>query len=233
MIFVRMIRCTKKTVMEDINEENSKELKRRASTEHDIYSDLMHLYYCKNQFDSHLTFNFLSFCFARALHYSPELAEAIEAFSNMLRNSLYTKPEIAVPLAQEIKNIRDYVEIQRRISSAIFAEIEVKGNIQSNYIFPFLLIGFVENAFKHGNVADKRHPLKIGLEATCSNVVFVVENRKATPGNRRSEGVGFQNTQRMLEYHYQGKYQLEVEDTEFAYWTKLTLQIQEDTTLLL
>ncbi len=211
--------------MDDINKGSSKELRKRASTEYDVYSDLMHLYYCKNQFDSHLTFNFLSFCFAKALHYSPELAEAIEAFSNMLRSSLYTKPEAAVPLAQEIKSIRDYVEIQRRISSAIFAEIEVRGDIQSIYIYPFLLIGFVENAFKHGNVADKQHPLKIFLEATSGSIVFAVWNKKTTSVSGRSGGIGFQNTQMMLEFHYQGKYQLEVENTESAHCTKLTLRI--------
>ena len=60
------------------------------------------LNFLKNQFNSHITFNFLSYCYSKIHQKQPETAESIGIFSDMLRYTLQSKPEETASLDNEI-----------------------------------------------------------------------------------------------------------------------------------
>lgn len=183
------------------------------------------LNFLKNQFNSHITFNFLNFCYSHVHKSSPDAAEAIEMFSDMLRYTLSVKPNEKIALNKEINYISDFIELQKLLSDKVYAEFEVEGKIAGQKILPRILINFVENAFKHGLVNDSEKPVKIKLRLLDNELEFSVKNYISHQKNVMNTGVGQDNIQQVLELYYKDKYTLDIEQTDTFYTCFLTLGI--------
>lgn len=71
--------------------------------------------FLKNQFHSHLTFNFLNFCYYKIQGISSVTADSVEDFANMLRYSLKSKSDHLVLLDEEINYVKNYILFKKRI----------------------------------------------------------------------------------------------------------------------
>ena len=90
-----------------------------------------------------------------------------------------------------------------------------------------LLITFVENLFKYGDVNDPLHPAKIKVNFLEDELHFHTYNRKKTGvTNMISSGIGLANVKKRLALAYgNNKYQLLIDDKDEFYTVDLTLKL--------
>ncbi len=181
--------------------------------------------FLKNQFNPHITFNFLTFCYSRVHKTSETAATAIMIFSDMLRYSLFVKPDEEVSLRKEIEYLENFISIQKCLTIEVDVNFKYEGCIDVKSILPRILITFVENAFKHGQINNRMRPIEIHLFAKEECIVFTASNKKNKERKILSPEIGHQNVKEMLDSFYKGSYSLEVRDLESDYYSELTLTI--------
>jgi two-component system, LytTR family, sensor kinase len=108
------------------------------------------LNFLKNQFNSHITFNFLNYCYSKIHKLLPEVAESIGLYSEVLRYSLETNPQDKIPLKSEITHFSDYIDLQELSNLNVKASFKCEGEIEGKYIFPRILISILEIIFNWG-----------------------------------------------------------------------------------
>jgi two-component system LytT family sensor kinase len=179
----------------------------------------------KNQFNSHITLNFLNYCYRYLQNTSKEGSDAIELFSNMLRYSLSNKSDELVTVKNEIEYISNFITLQQHLNKAVQVKFSVIGNYTDQYIFPRILINFIENAFKHGETFSTENPINIKLDTTLSNSIKLeVKNIKKSEGRFSiSTGIGNNNVKHQLELFYKNKYELKIDNNDETYLCQLVL----------
>jgi hypothetical protein len=181
--------------------------------------------FMRNQFNSRLTFDFLDYCNHNIKPHSPETAESVALFSDMLKYTLQTQPNEKVPLQSEITYIENFISIQKLLSSNVYVNFSCKGNTNGIQIIPRILITFVENGFKHGTYNNNQYPLEINLEIENNHLLFKVKN-KINPNKKViSSHTGLANVQQALELHYAGNFELYTREEEGFYYAELTLSV--------
>jgi two-component system, LytTR family, sensor kinase len=184
------------------------------------------LNFLKNQFNSHITFNFLNYCYSKIHLLSHDTAEAIDIFSDMLRYSLRLTPGTEVPMEKEIEYIRNFIALQKLLSSAVYVNFDCHGDFREKRILPCVLITFVENAFTHGEYNNSAVPINISLAANDASVLLAVSNKKRV--NKKPDGtkIGITNVKQLLQLHYENRYQLTIEDSPNNYNCTLALSLR-------
>jgi two-component system LytT family sensor kinase len=115
------------------------------------------LKFLKSQFNPHFLFNTINSIFVLINKDPRKASDALAKFSDLLRYQLYECNEPLITLDQELAYLENFVTLQRLRQEEI---IEVKfSNLSARehslMIAPFMLMPFVENAFKH--VSRNRH----------------------------------------------------------------------------
>lgn len=164
----------------------------------------------KNQFNSHIIFNFLNYCFSHIHKDSKEGADAIEMFSNMLTYTLDSDPNKLVLLQKEIEHITSYINLQKILYKDIHVDFQVDGDPENNYIIPRILINFIENAFKHGESQSQEYPINIKLKSRNNLIELIVSNKKRkstiNKTNIETTGIGNLNVFKQLQLLYKDNY---------------------------
>ncbi len=182
--------------------------------------------FLKNQFNSHITFNFLNYCYSRIHKNSIETAEAIEVFARMLRYSLNNKVYEKVLLKKEIEYIEDFITLQKLLSNYANINFCILGEDNNSiYILPRILIVFVENAFKHGDLHSIENPITIQLYSSTEYIEFKVTNKKNKHKIAEVSGIGHSNLKQQLELQYKNKYILEIDDNNTSYSSNFKLML--------
>jgi two-component system LytT family sensor kinase len=180
----------------------------------------------KNQINPHFLHNTLSFLYTKSLNYSADLADAIFRLSEMMRYALEESTEDGkVSLSREIMHLQHFIRIhQLRYENKLHVNLNVQGNSDCFKIMPLLLITFVENAFKHGDLNDALHPVSIFVETNMNSIHFTSANKKYQGIKERSSGIGLENIKRRLDLTYPGQYELRIKDNidSFEVFLKLT-----------
>ena len=177
------------------------------------------LVYLKKQIHPHFLFNTLNTIYGFALKQSNETPEIILKLSNLLDYILYQVSKPKVSLKEELSHVKEYIDLERiRFQDTLkvtFISNSIDDDIQ---IAPMLLIPFVENAFKHGNMIDGF--LNIQIEATFNDDIlfFNVKNSVKQHGLINSApGIGLENIRKRLSILYENRYNLEISQTENWY----------------
>ena len=137
---------------------------------------------------------------------------------------LYESNVEKINLETEVKYLRNFIELQKmRYSKQIFVDFEVVGDLHTQEVAPLLLISFVENAFKHGEVNDEHNPLKISLLVSQNKLNFTVLNHKKNQNKDEIGGVGLENVNRRLQLIYPNQHSLEVQDSDKNYNCELNI----------
>lgn len=184
------------------------------------------LKFLKSQINPHFLFNTLNNLYALSLQKSDKAPEMILKLSEMMRYLLYESNEKMVPLANEIRCMENYIELERiRQDERTRIQLEINCKENGKMIAPLLFIPFLENSFKHGvNSAIEAGWIHIRLDEKDGALFFEVENNKpAKPMKKGSEnGIGLQNVKRRLELIYPQKHELTISDTDY-YKTNLKI----------
>lgn len=184
--------------------------------------------YLKNQINPHFLFNTLNFFYDQIRNCSASAAEGILLLSSIMRYALKdSEPNSKVMLQDEVKHLHNFIAInQLRFNNRLQVKFEVIGNLHFRMIIPLLLITFVENCFKYGELFDPQHPLILRLEVDNDSLVFYSYNKKKVgPVEVASNGVGLVNTKKRLDLVYKDRYTMEVTDDNNAYATTLKISL--------
>ena len=180
------------------------------------------LVFLKSQFDPHFLYNTLNYFYAETRKSSKKVAEGIMKLSDILRYSLRESPDNRVPVLEEVHYLKNYIDIhQLRFSEKLSVQFTVEGALEEKRILPLVLISFVENAFKHGDLFSPTVPLLICLSASKEKIRFFVQNKKGSDKNLSSTGVGLDNVKRRLDLAYQEQHELTITEDDKMFTCEL------------
>ncbi len=183
------------------------------------------LAFLKFQFNPHFLYNTLNYFYAETSDVSEKVADGILKLSDILRYSLRESLDNKVALTDEIHFLENFIDIhQLRFNNCLHIHFQVEGKVEQQRILPLVLISFVENALKHGNLTDPAAPLVIQLTVCDANIQFYVKNKKSKQHREMvSTGLGLANVQRRLAIAYPAQHQLSIEEDETFYTCQLLI----------
>jgi len=191
------------------------------------------LKFLKYQFNPHFLFNSINSIFF-LIHKNPDMASAsLAKFSELLRHQLYESNDNLILLKKEVDYLENFIELEKLRQSP---NLETQFEIEDSYsprlgIAPFILMTFVENAFKHVS-KHKEQPnwIKMDLEVDNMTLKMSIANSRAANDSQQAihyGGIGLKNVQRRLDLLYPGQHQLDIQQTEEDFRVNLELQLAE------
>ncbi len=216
--FVNLLNYNSKTVSR-----NKELLNKILATQLQLKEQELH--YLKRQIHPHFLFNTLNTIYGFALKQSKQTPEIILKLSNLLDYILYQVNKPKVSLKEEVLHIQEYIELEKirfqDTLKVVFNSDQINEEIQ---IAPMLLIPFVENAFKHGNLVDGFLEIVVNVEVKNNQLSFFMKNsiNEYDSINEKS-GIGLENIRKRLELNYSNNYQLTNEIAGAWYIVNLTV----------
>lgn len=184
------------------------------------------LAFLRSQLNPHFLFNTLHYLHTRAFKVDTELADSILQLADLLRSSLHTARKDTIPISEEVSLLHTYINLQKkRFEDQIQVVFTVEGQDLSARVEPLLLLPFVENAFKHGQLKAADVPLKIKLRVLPDRLYFHCSNRVGKGSVDHISGIGVANIRRRLELKYPQKHQLQITSEEDIFLVTLILQL--------
>lgn len=183
------------------------------------------LHYLKMQIHPHFLFNTLNTIYGFAIKQSKQTPEIILMLSNLLDYILYQVDKPKVSLREEVLHIKEYIELEKirfqDTLKVIFTSDEIDKKME---IAPMLLIPFVENAFKHGNIAKGFLKVEIKVTVTKNQLDFSIRNTVLNHDTKNGKtGIGLENIKKRLDLHYNKNYKLKTENKDNWYSVNLTI----------
>lgn len=192
------------------------------------------LRFLKSQTNPHFLFNTLNNIYALARKKSDATAETVLKLSKLLRFMLYEAENASIPIAEELRMIESYIELEKiRYSDKL--EISYTHSIDNNSqpIAPLILLPFIENAFKHG-AGESRFDSFIHIEIFlhAGQLRFMIENSNSTQvaPKKSIEKIGLSNITRQLELLYPG-HELTITNADDRFKVLLNLNLHTYATL--
>jgi len=184
------------------------------------------LAFLKSQINPHFLFNALNFLYAQVYPHSENAAKGILLLADTMRYALHEDSNGKVMLEQEIQHLKNYIALnQLRFNNQLQVDFRLSGPTHFLLILPLVLITFVENCFKHGELADPADPLLIELRVVQSRLTFYTRNKKRLGPKEKSTGIGLANTRKRLELLYPNRYTLHVDDEPLHYTCTLSIDL--------
>jgi len=169
------------------------------------------LNFLKNQFNSHITFNFLNYCYSKIHQKQPQTAESVALFSDILRYSLEAKSEEKVLLSDEIANTENFIHLQKLLNPNVHAQFNYESET-GFYILPRILITLVEIAFKHRTNKNSQFHIDIDLKVANNELVFTIKNKVDADIDMANNLIDIGNVTQMLSLYDNNNYQLTKEE---------------------
>jgi len=187
------------------------------------------LKFLKTQLSPHFIFNTLNNIYSLVKQGHKNAAPMLAKLSTVLRYILYDSSQEKVFLEKETTTIKEYIELQLlRKPKSENIDFYKEGSISDMRIAPLLLLSFVENCFKHGNI-DKSKDAWIKISCIADEgkmLIFTTENSKeGQRGRHVGNGLGNENVKRQLDLYYPDKHQLEVVEGDDVFKIKLSLNL--------
>lgn len=194
------------------------------------------LKFLRSQFNPHFLFNTINSIFV-LIHKNPMMAsESLAKFSDILRYQLYECNEHQIPLTQELNYLENFIELQRlrqdhdNVDLTLDYAVAHTGNLE---IAPFVLMPFVENAFKHvSQRRDHSNWITLNLSLAGEDLLLTVSNSTSAEHSGTAEfihygGIGLKNVQRRLDLLYPGKHSLTITHADGVFRVMLTVRLHE------
>jgi len=184
------------------------------------------LNYLKRQIHPHFLFNTLNTIYGFALKQSKQTPEIILKLSNLLDYILYQVNKPLVSLKEEVLHIKEYIELERiRFQDTLRVEFNTSDINENIQVAPMLLIPFVENAFKHGNLVDGFLHIAIQINVDNNCLEFAVANSFVEQDEEQQNGgLGLVNIRKRLDLNYPDNYELHYDIKDNCYNTKLLIR---------
>ncbi len=168
----------------------------------------------KSQMNPHFLMNTLNNLYSLVYQGSSKASDAVLKLSDIMRYMLYDTKADKVPLENEIKYLRSFIELQMlRFKNQELVKFDTSGDVSGRMVAPMLFIPFVENAFKHGNKNLPGMGISILLKVETGKLIFEVDNLKVQGEIQKDKesGIGLENVQKRLGIQYPEKHVLKIE----------------------
>ena len=183
------------------------------------------LNYLKMQIHPHFLFNTLNTLYGFALKKSDDTPEMILKLSNLLDYLLYQSDKPLVSLQEEINHIEDYVALEKmRFSDILDISLDFENIKNTAQVAPMLLIPFVENSFKHGQIINQKLSIHMYLKCIDNEIHFSIKNSIHTFTENDKNGIGLNNIKKRLSLVYKDDHELKISKDQNWYIVELTLK---------
>lgn len=190
------------------------------------------LNFLKAQINPHFLFNSINSVYVLIDEDKKLASQTLLKFSGLLRYQLYDCTNDQMPLERELEFLKDYVDLEI-IRSGSDVEITFDAEPGADYlkIAPFILVPFVENAFKHRSHRKSGNYVRINITVKEDTLHVSVVNTfdDTISDTTHYGGIGLQNVQRRLQLLYPGEHTLKIEQHNGIYCVNLQLKLHEDT----
>lgn len=185
------------------------------------------LKFLRNQTNPHFLFNTLNNIYALARKKSDDAPDAIMRLSKLLRFMLYETTRPLITLADEVRMLEDYIDLESmRYSNRLTVSFTKDMDNEKASVSPLLLLPFVENAFKHG-AGESRFASYIQLDIKLREgiLTFSAKNTKEKncPDVEQTR-IGLNNVKRQLELLYK-EYDLRIKDEDSVFIVCLEINL--------
>ena len=160
-------------------------------------------------------------------------SDSLAKFSELLRHQLYECNDQQIALDKEIAYLQNFIELEKlRQNENLTINVNMDQAVHPDMgIAPFILMTFVENAFKHVS-RDKNGAgwIDINLSVRGTQLYFSVGNSASTDAGAEVinyGGIGLTNVKRRLELIYPGEYHLDIRLDAETFVIKLELQLSQ------
>lgn len=214
---------TIKLLKNRIQEERRSELAEKDKLETELK-------FLKHQFNPHFLFNSINSIFI-LIRKNPNLASsALAKFSDLLRHQLYECNDQQIPLSKEIGYLSNFIGLEKLRQSQSLKVVFEADDFYADHlgIAPFILMTFIENAFKHvSNDLAGNATIDIRISIHQQLLEMTVTNTIAEVLAPKVGGLGLQNAKRRLHLIYPGQHLLNVTETKSLYSVSLRLTLKE------
>ncbi len=180
----------------------------------------------KAQISPHFLFNSLNNIYSLCVSKSDEAPEMVEKLSDILRYLIYEGRQNRVPLSHELDMLKNYFEMQKmkKVKGGDNVEFSAEiGNVDLK-IAPLMLINFVENAFKHGDVQTNIEGyVRLNAKVSDGKLHFSISNSHRKKLN--DSGIGMENVKKQLELAYPDTHHLNINIGDNNFSVELEIQL--------
>lgn len=186
----------------------------------------------RQRFNPHFLFNAFNSLYSMSLQNHPRTSEIILKLSGMMRYLTDDTQIERVKLNKELQFIEQYIAIEKiRFGEHSNIQFMVEGDTSTKLIDPLLLIGFVENAFKHGFYTNNENAfvhiktivLNNWLEFNVTNSI----DKKPFWEDEDRKGKGLELVKKRLQLSYPDTHSLELEEDVTVYRVKLKIELEQ------
>jgi two-component system, LytTR family, sensor kinase len=185
------------------------------------------LQYLKAQVNPHFLFNAINSVYFLIKKDADAAAATLIKLSDLLRFQLYDCSDEKIAIEKEVEYLNNFVALEKiRKGDKIKVDLLASTELQGFQVAPFMLIPFLENAFKYVSgfsSSENKIIIKLWREENLFHAHFF----NTTDNLIRSEvgGIGHKNVKRRLELIYPNKHQLEILEKPGTYKVMLSLDI--------
>ncbi|MDR6941436.1 sensor histidine kinase [Mucilaginibacter pocheonensis] len=191
------------------------------------------LKFLKYQFNPHFLFNSINSIFF-LIHKNPDMASAsLAKFSELLRYQLYECNDQQISLNKELAYLENFIELEKlRQNNDVNVTFDLDEPVTDHLeIAPFILMTFVENAFKHvSKHTGGSNWINIKLTSDQQQLHLFIAN-STSPGEVNEVlnygGIGLKNVKRRLDLIYPGQYVLDIQNSTNRFEVRLQLTLAE------
>ena len=182
--------------------------------------------FLKSQINPHFLFNVLGCINGLAIVKSDKTIDAISNLKGLIGSAFLMKTGEKVALRSELEFLRSFINLHE-IRYTVLIELSFPDDRIDQYkIEPMLLLPFIENAFKHGDLTDTGC-IKISFEITDDILNFSVENKLIENADNTS-GIGHENVRKRLNYVYADRHNLNIRKLESTYNVNLKISLKDE-----
>jgi LytS/YehU family sensor histidine kinase len=184
------------------------------------------LQYLKAQVNPHFLFNAINSIYFLIKKNPDQAADTLIRLSDLLRFQLYDCSVEKIDIAKELVNIQNFIALEQiRKGEKVKVTLDLPEGLSGFEIAPFLLIPFIENAFKHVSNASQDNTICIQFRREAGRFLANVENTTDNLVKNDVGGIGLKNVQRRLELLYAGKHELQIVEHPGKFKIHLSLEI--------
>lgn len=187
------------------------------------------LNYLKAQINPHFLFNAINSIYVLIEEDKKLASQTLLKFSGLLRYQLYDCVDNHMLLSRELEFLNDYIDLEiLRNGDDLNVSFNKDFEPGNGKIAPFILIPFVENAFKHRSHHDKGNYVNVSAKIMNGLFEFSVSNTydMNTVIDHENGGIGLQNVQRRLELLYPKTHTMHMEKTNGVYNVNLKIELK-------
>lgn len=207
-------------------------VQKKQTIEAERQKTVIELQLLKAQLHPHFLFNTLNNLYSHTLEASPKSPEIVMKLSEVLRFMIYESNTPKIPLTKEITLLQSYITLEAlRYGERLDMSVAITGNVEEYQIAPFLLLPFLENAFKHGTSKQLDQSwISLNISMEESVMYFKLINSiepEVDEVPAKNGGLGLTNVKRRLELLYKDKHHFETKRLEDVFVVNLEVNLEK------